>query len=132
MVFWYTMTICEELHCALKMKKIVQWKMSTLCTIFTILLTLWNLEQKNGPLIKLFCFSSDFDETCWSCSYPWPFVLQFHQVSSRSDEKQKSFVNSPFFCSEFQSVSRIMKIVHNARSSIIPIDYFALFVGIIE
>ena len=24
------------------------------------------------------------------------------QVSSKSDEKQKSFINSPFFCSEFQ------------------------------
>ena len=30
-------------------------------TIFMILLTLWNSEQKNGLLIKLFCFSSDFD-----------------------------------------------------------------------
>ena len=49
-----------------------------LCTIFTILLTLWNSEEKNGLLIKLFCFSSDFDETWWSCSYPC--VLQFHQV----------------------------------------------------
>ena len=54
-----------------------------LCTTFTILLTLWNSEQKNGLLIKLFCFSSDFDETRWSCSYPC--VLQFHQVSSKSD-----------------------------------------------
>ena len=33
-----------------------------LCTIFTILLTLWNSDQKNGLLIKLFCFSSDIDE----------------------------------------------------------------------
>ena len=41
---------CEHLHV-------------TLCTIFTILLTLWNFEQKYGLLIKLFCFSSDFDET---------------------------------------------------------------------
>ena len=24
-------------------------------------------------------------------------VLQFHQVSSKSDEKQTSFINSPFF-----------------------------------
>ena len=31
----------------------------------------------------------------------------------KSDEKQKSFINSPFFCSEFQSVSRIAKIVHS-------------------
>ena len=84
-----------------------------LCTIFTILLTLWNSEQKNGLLIKLFCFSSDFDETWWSCSYPC--VLQFHQVSSKSDEKQKSFINSLFFCSEFQSASRIVKIVHSAE-----------------
>ena len=48
----------------------------TLYTIFTILLTLWNSEQKNGLLIKLFCFSSDFDETWWSCRYPC--VLKFH------------------------------------------------------
>ena len=88
-----------------------------LCMIFTILLTLWNSEQKNRLLIKLFCFSSDFDETWWSCSYPC--VLQFHQVSSKSDEKQKSFINSPFFCSEFQSVSRIVKIVHSAIGGIL-------------
>ena len=79
--------------------------------IFMILLTLWNSEQKNRLLIKLFCFSSDFDETWWSCSYPC--VLPFHQVSSKSDEKQKSFINCPFFCSEFQSVSRIVKIVYS-------------------
>ena len=49
------------------------WKISgALYTIFTILLTLWNSEQKNGLLIKLFCFSSDFDETWWNCStYTW-------------------------------------------------------------
>ena len=40
--------------------------------------------------------------------------MKFHQVSSKSDEKQKSFINSPFFCSEFQSVSRIVKIGHSA------------------
>ena len=44
-------------------------------------------------------------------------VLQFHQVSSKSDEKQKSFNYSPFFCSEFQSVSRIVKIVHSGAGS---------------
>ena len=44
----------------------------------------------------------------------YPCVLQFHQVSSKSDEKQKRCINSTFFCSEFQSVSRIVKIVHNA------------------
>ena len=38
-------------------------KVSALCTIFTFLLTLCNSDQKNGLLIKLFCFSSDFDET---------------------------------------------------------------------
>ena len=42
-------------------------------------------------------------------------LVQLHQVSSKSDEKQKSFINSPFFCSEFQSVSRIVKIVHSAK-----------------
>ena len=44
-------------------------------------------------------------------------VLQFHQISSKSDEKQKSFINSPFFSSEFQSVGRIVKIVHSAGPS---------------
>ena len=43
----------------------------------------------------------------------YPCVLQFHQVSSKSDEKQKSVINSPFLCSEFQSVSKIVKIVHS-------------------
>ena len=79
----------------------------SLCTIITILLTLWNSEQKNGLLIKLFCFASDFDK--------------FHKVSSKSDKKQKSFINSPFFCTEFQSVvSRIVKIVHSAHCNAIP------------
>ena len=36
---------------------------------------------------------------------------KFHQNQT---ENKKSFFNSPFFCSEFQSVSRIMKIVHSA------------------
>ena len=34
-------------------------------------------------------------------------------MSSKSDEKQKSFINSLFLCSEFQSVNRIVKIVHS-------------------
>ena len=76
----------------------------------------------NRLLIKPFCFSSDFDETWWSCSYPC--VLQFHQVSSKSDEKQKSFLNSLFFCSEFQSVSRIVKIEHSAHIHYSILQYF--------
>ena len=48
-------------------------------------------------------------------------VLQFHQVSLKSDDKQKSFINSPFFCSEFQSVSRIVKIVHSVMGIIVQI-----------
>ena len=32
-------------------------------------------------------------------------------ATTKLDEKQKSLINSPFFCSEFQSVSRIVKIV---------------------
>ena len=93
-----------------------------LCTIFTILLTLWNSELKNGLLIKLFCFLSDLDETWRSCSYP--YVVQFHQVSSKSDEKQKSFLNSPFFCSEIQSVSRIVKIVHSSTQVLLVLLLF--------
>ena len=90
------------------------WRVST---------TMYNFQDSTDTLIfwthkwainKNFCFSSDFDETWWRYSYPC--VLQFYQVSSKSDEKQKSFINSPFFCSEFQSVSRIVKIVHSGWS----------------
>ena len=35
---------------------------------------------------------------------------KFHQNQMKN---KKSFINSPFFCSEFQSVSRIVKIVHS-------------------
>ena len=75
-------------------------RVSGQCTIFTILLTLWNSEQKNGLLIKLFCFSSDCDETWWSCSYPC--VLQLHQVSSKSDERPKSLLIARFFVQNFK------------------------------
>ena len=44
-----------------------------------------------------------------------------YQVSSKSDEKQKSFINSMFFCSEFQSVSRIVKIVHSVLDGLAQI-----------
>ena len=37
----------------------------------------------------------------------------FTKISSKSDEKQKPFINSPFLCSEIQSVSRIVKIIHS-------------------
>ena len=37
----------------------------------------------------------------------------FHQNQMKN---KKSFTNSPFFCSEFQSVSIIMKIVHSVCS----------------
>ena len=36
-------------------------------------------------------------------------------------------VNSPFFCSEFESVSRIMKIVHSALVHTLFFDLFFLF-----
>ena len=82
--FWGTRIFYRSLLCCPTLDK-----NTSQCTIFTILLTLWNSEQKNGPLIKLFCFSSDFDETWWSCSYLC--VLQFHQVSSKSRKSQKKF-----------------------------------------
>ena len=41
--------------------------------------------------------------------------FQFHQVLPKLYEKQKSFINSLLFCSEFQSVSRIMKFIHSER-----------------
>ena len=40
----------------------------------------------------------------------WKLVLQSHQVSLKSDEKQN--ISCPFFYLGFQSVSRIVKIVH--------------------
>ena len=45
-------------------------------------------------------------------------MKQIYKVSSKSDEKQKRFINSPFFCTEFQSVNRIVKIVHSAMLAI--------------
>ena len=36
---------------------------------------------------------------------------KFHQNQMKN---KKSFINSLFFCSKFQSVSRIVKIVHSA------------------
>ena len=40
---------------------------------------------------------------------------KFHQNQMKN---KKSFINSLFFCSEFQSVSRIVKIIHSAMSII--------------
>ena len=51
-------------------------------------------------IIKLFCFSSDFDETWWSCSTH--FVLQFHQISSKLDEKQKVLLIARFSVQNFK------------------------------
>ena len=47
--------------------------------------TMYDFHNSTDTLVKLFCFSSDF--------------------SSKSYEKLKSFINSPFFCSQFQSVN---------------------------
>ena len=38
---------------------------------------------------------------------------KFHQNQMKN---KKSFINSSFFCSEFRSVSRIVKIVHSASA----------------
>ena len=54
----------------------------------------------NGLLIKLFCFSPDFDETWWNCSTHR--VLQFYQVASKSDEKQKSLLIAHFSVHNFK------------------------------
>ena len=54
---------------------------------------------------------------------------QIHQVSSKSDEKQKSFINSRFCCSEFQSVSRMMKNVHSARGRTNPTQGIQIFLN---
>ena len=65
---------------------------------------------------KTFLFFTRF---CWNLVKLWVlthWVLQLQQVSSKLDEKTKSFINRPFFCSEFQNVNRIVKIVHSANS----------------
>jgi len=36
-------------------------------------------------------------------------------TTSKADEKQKSFIDSQFFSSEFQSVGRIVKIAYSER-----------------
>ena len=71
-------TLMEFFDCVLKtfynlpyFNPFLHGTLRALCTIFTILLTLWNSEQKNRLLIKLFCFSFDFDETWWNCSIHW-------------------------------------------------------------
>ena len=65
---WFVSGRERQRHKKEKSQNIIEGKAYALCTIFIILLTLWNSEQKNGLLIKLFCFSSDFDETWWNCS----------------------------------------------------------------
>ena len=42
----------------------------------------------------------------------------YNFTSLKSDEKQKSFINSQFFCSEIQSVSIIVKIIHSGIGKI--------------
>ena len=43
-------------------------------------------------------------------------VIHVFYNFTKFHQKQKSFINSPFFCSEFQSVSRIVKIIHSATT----------------
>ena len=76
---------------------------------------------------------TNFNEIWWS--YSFPCVLQFLQVSSKSDKKQKSFINSQFFCSEIQSVDRIVKIVHSENAEQSPFwhgkwDFYDFFLKI--
>ena len=49
---------------------------------------------------------------------------KFHQNRMKN---KKSFINSPFFCSEFQSVSRIVKIIHSGAAGglrVLPLSHF--------
>ena len=72
-------------------------------------------EFTKQAIIKTFLF---FIRFWWNLVKLWySAVLQLHPVSSKTDEKQKSFINSPFFFSEFQTVIRIVKIVHSAIDS---------------
>ena len=76
-----------------------KWKKYTFSTLERPKITDIHLlllhHQMHYVQFSLFCFySSNFYETWWSCSTHC--VLQFQQVSWKSDEKQKSFINSPF------------------------------------
>ena len=49
--------------------------------------------------------------------------VYYNYTKFLQNRTKKSFINSPFFCSEFQSVSRIVKIVYSAgRPAIYPAD----------
>ena len=69
---WYCSQVCRNSFIYWNKydlgKRNYDFRRCALCTIFMIPLTLWNSVQKNRLLIKLSCFSSDFDETWWNCS----------------------------------------------------------------
>ena len=118
---WPQRSLQTEEQISILFHKIPTWMLNILWDNHTITHTMYDFHNSTDTLKiwtekrainKTFLFLSDFDETWWSCSTHC--VLRFHQVSSKSDEKQKSFIKGPFFCSEFQSVSRIVKIVHSA------------------
>ena len=84
-----------------------------LCTILTILLTLWNCEQKNGLLIKLFYFSSDMKlgEIVEHMGTKYNST-KFHQNQMKN--QKNLLLLGHYSVQNFQSVSRIVKIVHSA------------------
>ena len=94
--------------------------MDPLCTIFTILLTLWNSEQKKGLLMKLFCFSSDFDETWWSCSYRCVHYnfTKFHQNWM---ENKKVLLIAHFSVQNFKVSVELWKL-YIVRTMIVRVD----------
>ena len=45
------------------------------------------------------------------------YNFKLYQNQNQTKNK-KSFINNPFFCSEFESVSRIVKIVHSVADEV--------------
>ena len=59
--------------------------------------TKWIKKTKNGFLINLICCSTDFDETCWSCStHEYYNFTKFHQ----NRIKHKKVLSMARFCKQ--------------------------------
>ena len=86
---FFTWIVAEDDHNS--SQHVIQMDQVSKCAMYdfhdsTDTLKFWTQKR---AINKTFLFSIDFDETWLSCSYPC--VLQFHQVSSKSDEKKKYY-----------------------------------------
>ena len=59
--------------------------------------------------------------------YVYYNFTKFHQNRMKN---KKRFINSPFFCSEFQSVSRMVKIVHSVPDQLLMIIFTLFLIGV--